>query len=149
MAQFIPESPPQVVDGITLKFPAKLWRIVNNCKTGAISWELDGESIKIDRKRFEDEYLKTGVFFKTSNFQSFIRQLNIYGFRKLPTNGPKSQQDGCVFTYKHDYFKRDYPEFLSEVIRNTSVRKTQRENAFREVEEIHVSLVSLLFRSIC
>ncbi|KAL4235066.1 hypothetical protein ACF0H5_006704 [Mactra antiquata] len=140
MEQFIPESPPQVVDGITLKFPAKLWRIVNNCCTGAISWECDGESIKVDRKKFEEEFLKTGVFFKTSNFQSFIRQLNIYGFRKLPTNGPKSQQDGCVFTYKHDFFKRDYPEFLSEVIRNTAVRKTQRENAFREIEEMHGKL---------
>lgn len=147
MAKLFPESPPQVIDGVTLKFPAKLWRIVNSCKTGAIVWEPDGDSIKVDRKKFEEQYLKAGVFFKTANFQSFIRQLNIYGFRKIPTNGPKNQHDGAVFIYKHDFFKRGHPDYLSEVVRNTAVRKTQRENAIKEVEAKHVRLSFLLCMS--
>jgi hypothetical protein len=145
MTELFPESPPQVIDGVTLKFPAKLWRIVNSCRSGAISWDLDGDSIIVERKKFEDQYLKTGALFKTSNFQSFIRQLNIYGFRKIPTNGPKSQQDGATFIYKHDFFRRDHPDFLSEVVRNTAVRKTQRENAIKEVEAKHVRLESFCF----
>lgn len=147
MAELFPESPPQVIDGVTLKFPAKLWRIVNCCKTGAIVWEPDGDSIKVDRKKFEEQYLKAGVFFKTANFQSFIRQLNIYGFRKIPTNGPKNQ-DGAVFIYKHDFFKRGHPDYLSEVVRNTAVRKTQRENAIKEVEAKHVRFSFLLCMSV-
>lgn len=143
MTELFPESPPQVIDGVTLKFPAKLWRIVNSCRSGAISWDLDGDSIIVERKKFEDQYLKTGALFKTSNFQSFIRQLNIYGFRKIPTNGPKSQQDGATFIYKHDFFRRDHPDFLSEVVRNTAVRKTQRENAIKEVEAKHGKLEDL------
>ncbi|XP_052815254.1 heat shock factor protein-like [Mya arenaria] len=133
MECFIPRSPPQIVEGITLKFPAVLWRLVNSCTTGAISWETDGTSLKIDKIKFEDEYLNKPTFFKTKNFQSFIRQLNIYGFRKLPSHYHRGQEDS-IFVYKHDCFCRGHPELLAKVVRNTAVRRTQREQSVRAVE---------------
>jgi len=143
MDTLIPGSPPQIIDGITLKFPAVIWRIVNSCSTGALLWESDGMSIRVDKAKFEDEYLRTQTFFKTKNFQSFIRQLNIYGFRKIPTNYPKGQDD-AVFVYRHDFFRRGHPELLTEVVRNTAIRRTQRENHIREVEAKHVRICWML-----
>ena len=143
MDTLIPGSPPQIIDGITLKFPAVIWRIVNSCSTGALLWESDGMSIRVDKAKFEDEYLRTQTFFKTKNFQSFIRQLNIYGFRKIPTNYPKGQED-AVFVYRHDFFRRGHPELLTEVVRNTAIRRTQRENHIREVEAKHVRICWML-----
>lgn len=136
---FIPRSPPQIVEGITLKFPAVLWRLVNSCGTGAIAWEGDGSSIRIDKIKFENEYLNKPTFFKTKNFQSFIRQLNIYGFRKLPSHNYHRGQDDSMLVYKHDCFCKGHPELLAGVVRNTAVRRTQREQAVRDVEAQLVS----------
>ena len=68
----------------TNKFPGKLWKIVNECRTGAISWGNEGKSIVIRKNQFQREYLNPpSRYFKTSHIESFIRQLNLYGFKKV------------------------------------------------------------------
>ena len=67
------------------KFPRKLWDIINSCESGAISWSTDGESILVNYKQFQEEYLSANTF-KTDNIASFIRQLNLYGFRKVASS---------------------------------------------------------------
>ena len=129
----MPLSPPKIIDGVTLKFPAKLWRIVNGCKSGSITWDSSGNSVRIQRKQFEAEYLSTPKYFKTTNFPSFVRQLNIYGFRKIPTSS-RWQDNGTVFEYRHDYFIKGHPELLPEVRRNTAVRRTLREAALKNTD---------------
>lgn len=67
------------------RFPEKLWRIVNECRTGAIGWS-DGEDdvIFIKYGEFASQYLLSPVpAFKTQNVASFVRQLNLYGFHKI------------------------------------------------------------------
>lgn len=80
------------------KFPRKLWDIVNSCTTGAISWSLDGTRILVNYKQFQEEYLSTNSF-KTDNVASFIRQLNLYGFRKVTSskNSSSSSSISSVF----------------------------------------------------
>uniref|UniRef100_A0A3P8VRL1 HSF-type DNA-binding domain-containing protein n=1 Tax=Cynoglossus semilaevis TaxID=244447 RepID=A0A3P8VRL1_CYNSE len=72
-------------------FPAKLWRLVNNPASTAICWDHLGKAIVINQERFESQILSstsspnldnTGSF-KTTNFCSFVRQLNLYGFKKI------------------------------------------------------------------
>uniref|UniRef100_A0A3P8T1C7 HSF-type DNA-binding domain-containing protein n=1 Tax=Amphiprion percula TaxID=161767 RepID=A0A3P8T1C7_AMPPE len=67
-------------------FPAKLWRLVNSPANEAICWDSLGEVIVIDQQRFERQVLSPGSMspnspdaFKTTNFSSFVRQLNLYG----------------------------------------------------------------------
>lgn len=86
-----------VSERMVSRFPVKLWRITNECKTGAISWHKKGHSIRINKADFEKQYLgnpssskddQGGIAnsrssFKTKHFRSFVRQLNMYGFRKI------------------------------------------------------------------
>ncbi|XP_051786798.1 heat shock factor protein 5-like [Erpetoichthys calabaricus] len=72
------------------KFPIKLWQLVNNSTTESIIWDSKGEGVIINQHLFERELLSPVTVsetlidvFKATNFRSFIRQMNLYGFRKL------------------------------------------------------------------
>ncbi|KAJ7997372.1 hypothetical protein DPEC_G00228300 [Dallia pectoralis] len=122
-------------------FPAKLWRLVNNPQNVSIRWDPRGEGLIIDQQLFEAELLSpqkqtfdTMNVFKTSNFTSFNRQLNLYGFRKV-VHGPGAteQNDGpspTVGTQHHFHnpnFKRDRPELLVNLKRLTCKNKAKME----------------------
>ena len=66
-----------------VRFPEKLWKIVNECSSGAIKWSPNGNSILINYDLFQNQYLNDFLHFKTKNLSSFVRQLNLYGFHKL------------------------------------------------------------------
>ncbi|RWS29433.1 Heat shock factor protein 5-like protein [Leptotrombidium deliense] len=102
-----------------LKFPQKLWNIVNCCRSEAIKWGPSGDSIVINYDAFQEEYLgENRSVFKTRNFASFIRQLNLYGFRKV--NNSNSQLNSklqLIHEFKHNCFKRGNEPLLAEVTR--------------------------------
>ncbi|KYN11409.1 Heat shock transcription factor, Y-linked [Trachymyrmex cornetzi] len=124
----------------SMRFPQKLWRIVNECETGAIRWGANGDTILLDYKRFQTEYLDTRrPIFKTSNITSFIRQLNLYGFRKVTYHGRDPACNSCnphVHEFLHDNFRADRIDMLSKVCRKTGrkTRCSQHETAKNEEE---------------
>ncbi|XP_071894682.1 heat shock transcription factor, Y-linked-like [Anas platyrhynchos] len=70
----------------SLGFPRKLWQLAESEEFKAIWWGHSGTCIVIDKEMFEAEVLgRTSPprVFETERMQSFIRQLNLYGFRKL------------------------------------------------------------------
>ena len=107
-------TPDRQSDYALLAFPEKLWWIVNNPKREEIHWNTLGTGIVIPNiQRFISEVLNSpssGIF-KTKHFASFIRQLNLYGFRKVTeygkrvtTTSPFSSLSKCEF--KHPYFQK-------------------------------------------
>lgn len=109
---------------LSLRFPQKLWRIVNECKSGAIRWSLTGNTILLDYKKFQEQYLDAGnSIFKTKNITSFIRQLNLYGFRKVTSHNRDplcNSHNPDVHEFLHENFRTGRPDLLSMVYRKTS-----------------------------
>ncbi|KMR04776.1 heat shock transcription [Lasius niger] len=107
----------------SMRFPQKLWRIVNECQTGAIRWSVNGDTVLLDYKRFQTEYLDARrPIFKTSNITSFIRQLNLYGFRKVTSHSRDpicNSYNPYVHEFLHDYFRAERVDLLSRVCRKT------------------------------
>lgn len=116
-----------------LSFPKKLWKIVNECKTGAIAWSADGKSVVVDYTKFKSHYLgnRLGIF-KTKKINSFVRQLNLYGFRKISplrstTEGSAGGPD--LHVYWNRSFARDRPDMLSSVSRKKCASRAKANKA--------------------
>nr|XP_012136063.1 PREDICTED: heat shock factor protein 2-like [Megachile rotundata] len=126
---------------LSLRFPQKLWRIVNECKSGAIRWSLSGNTILLDYKKFQEQYLDAGnSIFKTKNITSFIRQLNLYGFRKVTSHNRDpicNSHNPDVHEFLHENFRTGRPDLLSRVYRKTAgkVKHCHRVNSKNTTEE--------------
>ena len=124
-------------------FPGKLWKLVSDDFYQSINWSNNGTSIGIDALQFKHEVLKCDdSVFKTKNFSSFVRQLNLYGFRKITSVHPSSR--ACEFSnshphqqlnselqhFQHSCFNRAHPELLIRVRRASAAQKRKaQENA--------------------
>lgn len=92
-------------------FILKLWKLVNDSQCDdLICWSENGQSfIILDPPRFSKELSK---YFKHNNISSFIRQLNMYGFRKVATI--EGTDD---LHFYHPDFIRDQPSKLEAIKR--------------------------------
>ncbi|CAL8266656.1 unnamed protein product [Merluccius merluccius] len=123
-------------------FPAKLWRLVNDPASPAVRWDASGEGLVVHQPLFEKQLLTAsgsgGDHFKTTNFASFIRQLNLYGFRKVvsgaggpppppphATPSPAVEESGVEHRFRNPYFRRSRPELLVNLRRLTSSNKAK------------------------
>ncbi|XP_029903130.1 heat shock factor protein 2 isoform X2 [Myripristis murdjan] len=103
-------------------FLTKLWTLVEDADTNEfICWSQEGNSfLVLDEQRFAKEILPK--FFKHNNMASFIRQLNMYGFRKvmhIDTGIVKQERDGPV-EFQHPYFKHGQDDLLENIKRKVS-----------------------------
>ena len=91
-------------------FLHKLWSLVNDESLSEISWTQDGEKIIIENPaKFTSKVLVNCEIkiFKTKNISSFIRQLNLYGFRRVKETSAKTP-----IIFKHHCFKRGRLDLL-------------------------------------
>ena len=93
--------------GVKAPFPVKLMDLLNLIDAkepqlaSIVSWQPSGESFKVrDKKRFEKEV--QSLFFTQTNYTSFRRQLNLWGFKRI--NDKYSEDCGAYF---HEMFKRN------------------------------------------
>lgn len=115
-------------DFYVLKFPHKLWRIVNECNTGAIQWGIYGKTILIDYNLFQAQYLECEVpKFKTRNMTSFVRQLNMYGFKKMQTQVKNDSSRCCnIHEFFHNSFRFGRNDLLDSVKRRPTPVKNSK-----------------------
>jgi hypothetical protein len=88
------------------RFPWKLHQLLKSTEKSGhdhiISWLPDGESFKVhDKKNFTNEVLP--LFFGTNKYQSFQRNLNLWGYTTM-SKGPEKG------TCSHPKFKRGLPQ---------------------------------------
>uniref|UniRef100_A0A672I877 Heat shock factor protein 1-like n=1 Tax=Salarias fasciatus TaxID=181472 RepID=A0A672I877_SALFA len=115
------------VGGSVPAFLTKLWTLVEDPETDPlICWSPSGASFHVfDQGRFSKEVLPK--FFKHNNMASFIRQLNMYGFRKvvhIEQGGlVKPERDDTEF--QHSFFIRGHEELLEKIKRKVTNEETK------------------------
>ncbi|XP_028628442.1 heat shock factor protein 2 isoform X1 [Grammomys surdaster] len=114
-------------------FLSKLWTLVEETHTNEfITWSQNGQSfLVLDEQRFAKEILPK--YFKHNNMASFVRQLNMYGFRKvvhIESGIVKQERDGPV-EFQHPYFKQGQDDLLENIKRKVSSSKPE-ENKIRQ-----------------
>ncbi|KAI5756978.1 HSF1 [Gulo gulo luscus] len=112
-------------------FLTKLWTLVSDPDTDAlICWSPSGNSFHVfDQGQFAKEVLPK--YFKHNNMASFVRQLNMYGFRKvvhIEQGGlVKPERDDTEF--QHPCFLRGREQLLENIKRKvTSVSTLKSED---------------------
>ena len=95
------------------KFISRLYEMINNTKNiETLTWTDSGSAFAIvNTDSFTINLLKK--HFKNKNYSSFVRQLNLYGFRK-------KRDTGEIHVYAHEYFLQASPEVLCEIHRRVS-----------------------------
>ncbi|KAI5620987.1 heat shock factor protein 4 [Silurus asotus] len=114
-------------------FLTKLWTLVEDPETNhLICWSTTGTSFHVfDQGRFAKEVLPK--YFKHNNMASFVRQLNMYGFRKVvnieQSGLVKPERDDTEF--QHLYFLQGHEHLLEHIKRKVSIVKSE-ETKFRQ-----------------
>lgn len=99
------------------KFLLLLYEILKVEDSNIIRWSEDGLAVQIlDPVVVTENILPK--YFNHTNFHSFQRQLNYFGFRKWT----KSKTDICTFS--HPYFRQHQPELLQVIKRKKAPRRT-------------------------
>lgn len=120
-------------------FILKLWKMINDSDCDdLISWSDNGQSfIIMDPPKFSQELSK---YFKHNNLSSFIRQLNMYGFRKVATIENSGLHPGTDdLHFYHPDFVKDKPERLEAIKRKLPQKVAESvdlRNIIRGITEI-------------
>jgi len=116
-------------------FLSKTYHMIDRCDPEIATWSASGDNFVVKNvEKFASSFLP--LYFKHSNFSSFARQLNFYGFRKLRTDpiltSDVDPSTSCYVRFYHDKFQKDRPELLHQIKRAT---KSDQQNK-DEVESL-------------
>eukprot|EP00939_MAST-03C_sp_MAST-3C-sp1_P003036 g3036.t1 len=118
-------------------FLQKLVKIIESSPSDLVRWADDGHSFMVmDKARLAKEVLPK--YYKTSNFSSFVRQLNFYRFNKVVvekgTDNPTNKWE-----FYHKSFVRDRPDLLRHIKRKTY----QDQESARQIDALQTEVSSM------
>ncbi|NXF06813.1 HSFY1 protein, partial [Smithornis capensis] len=115
-----------------LRFPQKLWKMMESDQFQSIWWSEGGKCVAINKGLFKEEVLgREGPqrVFNTQKMKSFIR-LNLYGFTRMQRDVQRSASlpeflaeeaafsaHGQILYYYNPYFSRAHPQLLETCMR--------------------------------
>ncbi|CAD8074003.1 unnamed protein product [Paramecium primaurelia] len=125
-------------------FLQKLYEILES-EQSAIGWNKDGTTFQIlDSSLLTEQIMPQ--YFKHRNYQSFLRQLNMYGFKKLKNKQGKSE-------FQHSQFKKGLKNNLLKIKRRNQddikqsleslTKEFEQESYLNEHEKLRKQLVEL------
>ncbi|KAI8081870.1 HSF-type DNA-binding-domain-containing protein [Gilbertella persicaria] len=101
-------------------FLRKLWAIISDpVHEDDMHWVHSGQVMCIPNASLFTQKMLPALF-NHNNFQSFVRQLNLYGFRKVLTEETRTNK--TAWHFKHPNFQRDYPHKLHDIKRRSKHR---------------------------
>mmetsp|Transcript_27829 Transcript_27829/g.57947 ORF Transcript_27829/g.57947 Transcript_27829/m.57947 type:complete len:785 (+) Transcript_27829:100-2454(+) len=107
-------------------FPVKTHHLIvhlDKHNPGIAAFSADGSSFEVyDQVTFSQQYLPQ--YFKHSNWGSFVRQLNLYGFT---SSRPKDNSD--VQVWRHEYFHRDITDSVRKIKRSKKNKNSTGHNS--------------------
>lgn len=106
-------------------FLNKLYDILSNLElTHIICWAGDGDRFNIlNPRKLQDEILPS--YFKHKNLKSFVRQLNLHGFKKIRVGARITES--TIDSYRHTHFRQNRPDLVSQIKRKIAKPLTMEE----------------------
>ena len=92
--------------------------MINRCDPKVACWNEKGD-IFIVKDSTTLAKLFIPRYFDHSNFSSFARQLNFYGFRKINNLHDVDEYSSNHVRFHHEFFCRERPDLLSRIKRST------------------------------
>ena len=105
--------------------------MIDRCDPEIATWSETGDNFVVKNvEKFSSTVLPQ--YFKHSNFSSFARQLNFYGFRKLKAEpiltADYDARTACYVRFYHEKFQKDRPELLKDIKRATKSDMQSRDD---------------------
>jgi len=125
-----PSSP-----GSQRQFVGKLVEILNDVSnSNLISWNQSGTSFIVkDSETFSQIILPK--YFKTNNFNSFVRQLNMYNFHKVKNaNSKGAKGEDQIWEFENENFIRDKPQLLVNIKRKANEKDNGIQAQFYDLQ---------------
>ncbi|CAD8161840.1 unnamed protein product [Paramecium octaurelia] len=115
------------------KFLITLFEILEGEENiNVIRWNNEGDAFEIVNADLLVNSILS-VHYKQSNFFSFVRQLNQYGFNK-------QKIDKNSYSFRHKYFLKDQKQLIAKIVSShkqkiLEFKREQRENVFNDDEQ--------------
>ena len=100
--------------------------MVNAPEESLIQWSENGSTVMVlDEKQFAQTVLPK--YFKHNNMDSFVRQMNIYGFKKVQniTDGAMMPPEYMQIEYENPFFVRGRFDLTKNIVRCSQKRKNK------------------------